>query len=59
MARRLIYAANWKMHLGPAAAREFMQRFLQLTGPAAGTESLVLSARGIHRRGHRSRRRPA
>ena len=34
MARRLIYAANWKMHLGPAAAREFMQRFLQLTGPA-------------------------
>ncbi len=34
MARRLIYAANWKMHLGPAAAREFMQRFLELTGPA-------------------------
>jgi triosephosphate isomerase (TIM) len=34
MARRLIYAANWKMHLGPAAAREFMRRFLQLTGPA-------------------------
>jgi triosephosphate isomerase len=33
MVRRLIYAANWKMHLGPAAAREFMQRFLQLTAP--------------------------
>ena len=33
MARRLIYAANWKMHLGPSGSREFMQRFLQLTAP--------------------------
>src|SRR5919107_3246960 len=34
MARPLIYAANWKMNLGPASAREFMQRFLELTAPA-------------------------
>ncbi|MBW8839609.1 MAG: triose-phosphate isomerase, partial [Gemmatimonadetes bacterium] len=33
MLRRLVYAANWKMHLGPSAAREFMRRFLQLTAP--------------------------
>jgi triosephosphate isomerase len=37
MARRsLIYAANWKMHHGPSAAREFIQRFLQLTRPEEG-----------------------
>jgi triosephosphate isomerase len=34
MARPLIYAANWKMNLGPASAREFMHRFLELTAPA-------------------------
>jgi triosephosphate isomerase (TIM) len=34
MGRRLIYAANWKMHLGPRAAADFMKRFLQLTDPA-------------------------
>jgi triosephosphate isomerase len=34
MGRRLVYAANWKMNLGPQAAREFMQRFLELTAPA-------------------------
>jgi triosephosphate isomerase len=34
MARPLIYAANWKMNLGPASAREFMHRFLELTTPA-------------------------
>jgi triosephosphate isomerase (TIM) len=34
MGRRLVYAANWKMNVGPAAAREFMQRFLELTAPA-------------------------
>jgi triosephosphate isomerase len=34
MGRRLIYAANWKMHLGPRAAADFMERFLQLTDPA-------------------------
>ncbi len=27
--RRLIYAANWKMHLGPQRAAEFLQLFLQ------------------------------
>jgi triosephosphate isomerase len=32
--RPLLFAANWKMHLGPAAARDFMQRFLQVTSPA-------------------------
>ena len=31
MKRSLIYAANWKMHHGPAAAREFLTRFLQVT----------------------------
>jgi triosephosphate isomerase (TIM) len=33
--RPLIYAANWKMHLGPSAAREFLTRFLQVTSPVA------------------------
>jgi triosephosphate isomerase len=33
MARPLIYAANWKMHHGPAAARGFIARFLELTRP--------------------------
>ncbi len=35
-ARPLIYAANWKMHHGPAAAREFLRRFLELTAPREG-----------------------
>jgi triosephosphate isomerase len=34
--RRLIYAANWKMHHGPAAARAFAEKFLGLTAPAEG-----------------------
>jgi triosephosphate isomerase len=34
--RSLIYAANWKMHHGPSAAREFLTRFLQVTSPVAG-----------------------
>jgi triosephosphate isomerase (TIM) len=34
MARHLIYAANWKMNMGPKAAREFMQRFLEVTSPS-------------------------
>lgn len=34
MSRRLIYAANWKMHHGPAAARAFVERFLSVTAPA-------------------------
>ena len=33
--RSLIYAANWKMNHGPAAARDFLARFLQVTSPAA------------------------
>src|SRR4051812_37947641 len=33
MLRRLVYAANWKMHLGPPAAREFMGRFLHPPAP--------------------------
>jgi triosephosphate isomerase len=32
--RSLIYAANWKMHHGPAAAGAFLERFLALTAPA-------------------------
>jgi triosephosphate isomerase len=36
MTRPLIYAANWKMHHGPAAARSFLERFRQLTSPADG-----------------------
>ncbi|MEZ0333549.1 MAG: triose-phosphate isomerase, partial [Gemmatimonadales bacterium] len=36
MARSLLYAANWKMHHGPAAARSFIERFLELTRPAEG-----------------------
>jgi triosephosphate isomerase (TIM) len=38
MARALVYAANWKMHHGPAAAREFAQRFIELTDPQDGRE---------------------
>ncbi len=33
--RSLLYAANWKMHHGPAAARDFLSRFLNLTSPVA------------------------
>ncbi|HET6579266.1 MAG TPA: triose-phosphate isomerase [Gemmatimonadales bacterium] len=33
--RPLIYAANWKMNHGPAAARAFIERFLGLTSPVA------------------------
>jgi triosephosphate isomerase len=33
-ARPLIYAANWKMNHGPAAATAFVERFLDLTAPA-------------------------
>jgi triosephosphate isomerase (TIM) len=33
--RSLIYAANWKMHHGPSAARDFLARFLQITQPAS------------------------
>jgi triosephosphate isomerase (TIM) len=36
--RRLIFAANWKMHHGPAAARSFAGRFKELVPPAEGRE---------------------
>jgi triosephosphate isomerase len=36
MSRPLVYAANWKMHHGPAAARAFLERFRALTRPAEG-----------------------
>ena len=36
--RRLIFAANWKMHHGPAGARRFLARFLELAPPAEGRE---------------------
>jgi len=38
MARPLVYAANWKMHHGPAAARDFAQRFTELTRPQDARE---------------------
>jgi triosephosphate isomerase len=34
--RSLTFAANWKMHLAPAEAREFLQRFLPLVTPREG-----------------------
>jgi triosephosphate isomerase len=34
--RPLIYAANWKMNLGPAAACRFLERFLEITSPLEG-----------------------
>jgi triosephosphate isomerase (TIM) len=34
--RPLIYAANWKMNHGPAQARAFAERFLELTRPVEG-----------------------
>jgi len=36
MDRSLIYAANWKMNLGPTEARLYAERFLALTAPIAG-----------------------
>ena len=36
--RPLIYAANWKMNHGPAAARAFLTRFLQVTSPVPDRE---------------------
>jgi triosephosphate isomerase len=34
--RRLVFAANWKMHVTPAEAREFARRFVELTSPREG-----------------------
>lgn len=36
--RRLLFAANWKMHHGPDAARQFVSRFRDLVAPANGRE---------------------
>jgi triosephosphate isomerase (TIM) len=36
MTRPLIFAANWKMHHGPAEARAFAEKFLPLTEPVEG-----------------------
>ena len=36
--RSLIYAANWKMNHGPAAARDFLAQFLQVTSPQANRQ---------------------
>ncbi len=38
MGRPLVYAANWKLHHGPTAAREFAKRFTEVTGPQEGRE---------------------
>jgi triosephosphate isomerase len=38
MTRRLLFAANWKMHLGPDEAREFARRFRARYTPAAGRD---------------------
>jgi triosephosphate isomerase len=34
--RQLIYAANWKMNIGPTEARQYAERFLTLTSPVKG-----------------------
>jgi triosephosphate isomerase (TIM) len=34
--RKLVFAANWKMNLGPAEAREFAKKFLALASPVEG-----------------------
>lgn len=36
--KKLIFAGNWKMHLGPTSAREFMKVFLQRYGKKADAE---------------------
>jgi triosephosphate isomerase (TIM) len=36
--RSLIYAANWKMNHGPAAAGDFLRRFLEVTSPVEGRQ---------------------
>lgn len=57
--RPLIYAANWKMHLAPAEARSFAERFLAATQPVTGRSlwffppgvSLEATARAFAARG--------
>ena len=36
MIRRLVFAANWKMHLGPGPASDYLGRFLAATPPRDG-----------------------
>jgi triosephosphate isomerase len=36
MSRPLVFAANWKMHHGPVAARAFLDDFLPRVAPASG-----------------------
>jgi len=36
--RRLLFAANWKMHLGPPAARAYLETFLERYAPQPGRE---------------------
>jgi triosephosphate isomerase len=38
MTRRLIFAANWKMHHGPSSARDYVEHFLPVTPPKEGRE---------------------
>jgi triosephosphate isomerase len=38
MSRSLIFAANWKMHHGPAATRDFAERFIPLAPAVPGRE---------------------
>ncbi|HJQ66690.1 MAG TPA: triose-phosphate isomerase [Gemmatimonadales bacterium] len=53
--RRLLFAANWKMHLGPADARAYLEAFLPATPARPGRDlwffppavSLETVARGI------------
>ena len=57
--RRLLFAANWKMHLGPIDARSYLEAFLSSTPAVAGREvwffppaiSLEAVARAIRDRG--------
>lgn len=41
MTRRLTFAANWKMHLGPGQASEYMARFLAAAPPRDGRALLI------------------
>ncbi len=36
--RRIIFAANWKMHMGPESTREFLRVFLQRYKPHSDRE---------------------
>ena len=36
--KRLLFAANWKMHLAPAAARAYLQAFLPAYAPRGDRE---------------------